>query len=211
MNLLIKLIDFFVHLDKYLGSAIASFGGLTYGLLFLIIFCETGLVVTPILPGDSLLFAAGSFAALGSLNIFYLLAILGLAAILGDTANYWIGHFLGQKLIESNNRFIKREYLERSQKFYEKHGAKTIVIARFLPIVRTFAPFLAGLSKMNYGRFIAYNVIGGLAWVSLFVFGGYFFGQLPAVKANFSLVILAIILLSVVPIAIEYYKRPKSD
>jgi len=203
MGYLISFIDIFVHLDTKLSLVIATYGGWTYGLLFLIIFLETGLVVTPILPGDSLLFAAGAFAALGSLKIFWLWLLLSTAAILGDTANYWIGHFLGEKLIAGNSRLIKKEYLERGQKFYEKHGAKTIVLARFVPIVRTFAPFIAGVSRMNYGRFVSYNIFGGLLWVSLFVFGGYFFGNLTVVKNNFSLVVLAIIVLSVMPMAVD--------
>jgi len=203
MGYLISFIDVFVHLDTKLSLVIASYGGWTYGLLFLIIFLETGLVVTPILPGDSLLFAAGAFAALGSFKIFWLWLLLAVAAILGDTVNYWIGHFLGEKLIAGNSRLIKKEYLERGQQFYEKHGAKTIVLARFVPIVRTFAPFIAGVSRMNYGRFISYNIFGGLLWVSLFVLGGYFFGNLPIVKNNFSLVVLAIIVLSVMPMAID--------
>jgi membrane-associated protein len=207
MDYLISFIDFFLHLDVKLGAIIATYGGWTYGLLFLIVFLETGLVVTPILPGDSLLFAAGTFAALGSFKIFWLWLLLAVAAILGDTANYWIGRVLGEKLIAGNNRFIKKEYLERGQRFYDKHGAKTIVLARFVPIVRTFAPFIAGVSRMNYGRFIFYNIFGGLAWVSLFVFGGYFFGQLPIVKNNFSLVVLAIIVLSVMPMVIDLIRN----
>ena len=203
MGYLISFIDIFVHLDTKLSLVIATYGGWTYGLLFLIIFLETGLVVTPILPGDSLLFAAGAFAALGSFKIFWLWLLLAVAAILGDTVNYWIGHFLGEKLIAGNSRLIKKEYLERGQKFYEKHGAKTIVLARFVPIVRTFAPFIAGVSRMNYGRFVSYNIFGGLLWVSLFVFGGYFFGNLTVVKNNFSLVVLAIIVLSVMPMAVD--------
>ena len=211
MNYITSFIDFFLHLDKKLSLVIASYGGWTYGLLFLIIFLETGVVVTPILPGDSLLFAAGAFAALGSFKIFWLWLLLAVAAILGDTANYWIGRFLGEKLIAGNSRFIKKEYLERGQKFYEKHGAKTIVLARFVPIVRTFAPFIAGVSRMNYGKFTSYNIFGGLLWVSLFVLGGYFFGNLPFVKNNFSLVVLAIIVLSVMPMAIDIIRSRRNN
>jgi membrane-associated protein len=211
MNFILSVIDFFLHLDLKLSLVIVDYGGWTYGILFLIIFLETGLVVTPILPGDSLLFAAGTFAALGSFKIFWLWLLLATAAILGDTANYWIGHFLGDKLIASNSRFINKAYLERGQQFYEKHGAKTIVLARFVPIVRTFAPFIAGVSRMNYGKFIVYNIFGGLAWVSLFVFGGYFFGNLPIVKNNFSLVVLAIIVLSVMPMVIDITRSRRQN
>lgn len=209
MDYIISFIDFFLHLDTKLSMVIASYGGWTYGILFLIIFLETGVVVTPILPGDSLLFAAGAFAALGSLKIVWLWSLLSFAAILGDTVNYWIGRVLGDKLIAADSRFIKKEYLERGQQFYDKHGAKTIVLARFVPIVRTFAPFIAGVSRMNYGRFISYNIFGGLLWVSLFVFGGYFFGNLPMVKNNFSLVVFAIIILSVMPMVIDILRNKR--
>lgn len=207
MDIILTVADFFIHLDKYLSSAIASYGYLTYGLLFIIIFFETGLVLTPFLPGDSLLFAAGSFAAVDSLNIFWLLALLTLSAILGDTANYWIGYFLGKKLIESKNRLIKQKYLIKSREFYEHHGVKTIILARFVPIVRTFAPFLAGIGKMRYSEFIFYNIIGGIIWVLIFVLGGFFFGRIPLVKNNFSLMILVIIIISFVPIFLEFIKQ----
>ncbi len=209
MEYIVKFFNIFLHLDQTLGLVIADYGLLVYGLLFAIIFLETGLVVTPILPGDSLLFAAGAFAALGSLNIWLLWALLAVAAVLGDTVNYWIGHFLGEKMIAGNSRFIKKEYLIRGQTFYDKHGAKTIVLARFVPIVRTFAPFIAGVSRMNYGRFIFYNIIGGLCWVSLFVLGGYFFGNLPLVKENFGLAVLAIIVLSILPIAVDIIRSKR--
>lgn len=207
MDIIFAAADFFIHLDKYLSSIITSYGILTYGLIFIIIFLETGLVLTPFLPGDSLLFAAGSFAAIDSLNIFWLTGLLTLAAILGDTSNYWIGYFLGNKLIESPNRLIKQKYLIKSQEFYGRHGKKTIILARFLPIVRTFAPFLAGIGKMRYREFIFYNIIGGIIWVLIFVLGGFFFGQIPAIKNNFSLMIIAIIIISFAPIFLELIKQ----
>ena len=199
-------LDFFLHLDVHLSAVIQTYGIWTNAFLFLIIFCETGLVVTPFLPGDSLLFAAGAFAALGSLDIFLLLLVLAAAAILGDTANYWIGHFLGQKLIEKKFSLIKQEHIDKTQKFYEKYGGKTIILARFVPIVRTFAPFVAGIGKMNYGHFITFNFIGGIAWVSLFTLAGYFFGNIPTIKHNFTIVIFIIIAISVVPMVSEYLK-----
>ncbi len=207
MELIKFLIDLFLHLDKHLSEIILAYGGWTYGLLFLIIFMETGFVVTPFLPGDSLLFAAGTFAspALGSaLHIGLLFVLLCLAAIAGDTVNYWIGHYIGPRAFSGEIRFLKKEYLDRTHAFFEKHGGKTIIIARFIPIIRTFAPFVAGVGAMSYGRFISYNVIGGVVWVTLFTFGGYFFGNLPFVKNNFSIVVLAIILISVLPVLIEF-------
>jgi membrane-associated protein len=210
MDLLATFIDLFVHLDKHLSSVIQSYGTWTYLLLFLIIFMETGLVVTPFLPGDSLLFAAGTFAspALGSpLNIGLLFVLLCIAAIIGDTVNYWIGHYIGERAFSGNVRFLKKEYLDRTQEFYERHGGKTIILARFVPIVRTFAPFVAGVGKMSYGHFIAYNVIGGISWVAIFTLGGYFFGNLPFVKDNFTLVVLVIIVISVLPAIIEVFKE----
>lgn len=203
MDFLMSLLDFVLHLDRYLSVVIANYGLWTYLLLFLVIFMETGFVVTPFLPGDSLLFAAGTFAALGVLNVAFLLLLLAGAAILGDTVNYWIGHYVGPRVFRENVRFVKREHLERTHEFYEKHGGKTIVLARFIPIIRTFAPFVAGVGRMTYGRFIAYNVVGGMAWVSLFTLGGFFFGNLPLVKENFSLVVLAIIAVSLLPAVYE--------
>ena len=197
------LIDFVLHLDIHLGQIISAYGNLTYALLFLIIFVETGLVVTPFLPGDSLLFAVGAFAALGSLNIFMLLILLMAAAILGDTANYWIGHFFGEKLVANPKVPIKKEHIERTQRFFDKHGGKTIILARFVPIVRTFAPFVAGIGKMHYGKFLSFNVIGGIGWVLLVTLGGFFFGNIPGVKNNFSTVIIAIVLISIAPMIIQ--------
>lgn len=203
-------INLILHLDKYLDLIIRSVGLWTYFILFVVIFIETGLVVTPFLPGDSLLFAAGAFAALGSLNMAALFVILSLAAVLGDTANYWIGHYIGDRAFTTKSRFFKREYLERTQAFYEKYGGKTIFLARFVPIIRTFAPFVAGVGKMRYGYFISYNVFGGILWTGLFIFAGYFFGNVPFVRNNFSLVVIAIVLISVVPAVVEVIRNRKS-
>lgn len=202
-----NFIDFILHLDKYLSILIQQYGTLTYAILFLIVFAETGLVIAPFLPGDSLLFAAGTFAALDSLNVFALFIIIALAAILGDTINYSMGKFLGSKAFEKYPRIFRKEYLDKTRKFYEKYGNKTIVLARFVPIVRTFAPFIAGVGRMKYTNFLTYNIAGGIAWVAFFVFGGYFFGNIPIVRENFSLVILIIIALSFVPIVWEYLKH----
>jgi membrane-associated protein len=212
MEIISQLVDFILHLDVHLNEIIQNFGIWTYLILFLIIFLETGVVITPFLPGDSLLFAAGSFASLGSLNVWGLFITLTFAAILGDTINYWIGHFIGPKAFSGNVRFLKKEYLDRTHDFYEKHGGKTIILARFIPIIRTFAPFVAGIGAMNYSRFIVYNVVGAVLWVSLFTFGGYFFGNLPIIKENFTLAILAIIFISVLPGVVEYLReRSKSS
>jgi membrane-associated protein len=208
MEIIINFVDFFIHLDRYLIVMIQNFGGWSYLVVFLIIFCETGLVVTPILPGDSLLFGLGTFAAIGVLDVEWLLILLSIAAIAGNTVNYAIGQFMGPKIFRGDNvRFLNKEYLDRTHRFYEKHGGKTIVIARFLPIIRTFAPFVAGIGKMTYTRFSFYNVLGSIAWVAIFILGGYYFGNLPAVKSNFTLVIFAIIFLSVLPALIEYLRH----
>ena len=207
MELILKFIDIFLHLDEYLGTIIHDYGTLTYLFLFIVIFMETGLVVTPFLPGDSLIFAAGAFAGLGSLNPFIIFGLLSFAAIIGDTVNYWIGHAIGPRAFSGNIRFLKKEYLDRTHAFYEKHGGKTIILARFIPIIRTFAPFVAGVGAMTYVKFISYNIIGGVLWVALFTFVGYFFGNLPIVQNNFSLVIMAIILISVMPAVIEFVKE----
>lgn len=199
-------LDFFMHLDVHLGEIIARYGAGTYLVLVLIVFCETGLVITPFLPGDSLLFAAGAFAALGSLDPVLLIVLLAAAAIAGDTVNYWIGAAIGPRAFTGEIKLLKREHLERTHAFYEKHGGKTIILARFIPIIRTFAPFVAGIGSMQYTRFLVYNVVGGAVWVTLFVLAGYFFGNLPAVRKNFTYVIMAIILISVMPIAVEFVK-----
>jgi membrane-associated protein len=207
MSIIQHFVEIVLHLDKYLGQIIKDYGTVTYLFLFFIIFMETGFVITPFLPGDSLIFAAGTLAGLGYLNIFLLYAVLCAAAILGDTVNYWIGHFIGPRAFSGSIRFLKKEYLDRTHAFYEKHGGKTIIIARFIPIIRTFAPFVAGVGAMTYPKFIIYNVIGGMAWVALFLFGGYFFGNLPIVQQNFSFVLLAIILISVTPAVIEIIRN----
>jgi len=198
------VLDFILHIDQHLNQIILDYGTWTYGILFGIIFMETGFVVTPFLPGDSLLFAGGTFAGMGSLDVWILWLICFIAAILGDTANYWIGKAVGPRAFEQDIRFLKKEYLEKTQRFYDKHGGKTIVLARFVPIVRTFAPFVAGVGTMNYSRFIGYNVIGGFLWTGIFVWLGYFFGNIPFVQRNFELVIVVIILISVVPMGIEF-------
>ncbi len=212
MEFFSTIIDIFLHLDVHLGQVISEYGTLTYLILFAIIFCETGLVVMPFLPGDSLLFAAGAFAALGSLDLSLLLGILYLAPILGDSTNYWVGRFVGPKV--QNSRWVKREYIDKTHAFYEKHGGKTIVIARFMPIFRTFAPFVAGIGKMNYLRFLSFSVFGTLLWITICVVAGYFFGNIPFVKKNFSLVIFAIIGISVLPMAIhllqDYLKKRRA-
>lgn len=221
MTILRTIIDVFLHIDKNLAGVIATFGVWTYVILFAVVFCETGLVVTPFLPGDSLLFAAGALSAMGSMNVIVVFGLMLGAAFLGDTVNYWIGHFAGSKVFDPNfqfsifnlkiktGRFFKKEHLDKAQAFYEKHGGKAIVLARFVPIVRTFAPFVAGVGKMHYGNFISYNLLGGLLWVALFVFGGYFFGNIPLVKENFHYVVVAIVLISIVPIVMEMVKAKK--
>ena len=197
-------IDILLHLDKHLDWVIRTYGIWTYAILFLIIFCETGLVITPFLPGDSLLFAAGTFVALGSLDMGWLTILLSLSAIAGDTVNYWVGHAMGPKVFtRENSRLLNKEHLERTHRFYQRYGGKTIILARFIPIIRTFAPFVAGIGAMAYKRFIAFNVIGGIAWVFLFVLSGYYFGNISFVRNNFIFVILVIILISILPLVIE--------
>ena len=212
MGVIKNIIDFILHIDRYLNSIIQNFGAWTYLLLFCTVFAETGLVVTPFLPGDSLLFAAGAFAAAGSLNIVWIFVILAGAAIIGDSVNYAVGKFFGQELLKKHVRFVKPEYIDRTHRFFEKYGGKTIVLARFVPIIRTFAPFVAGLGRMSYLYFFTYNVAGGILWVSIFVFGGFFFGNLPAVKKNFTFVIFAIVIMSVLPaIAAAFHKSSSNN
>ena len=208
MELITYCVDFIMHIDKHLSVLIQSYGVWTYLILFFIIFCETGLVVTPLLPGDSLLFAAGTFASKGALDVSWLFVLLSVAAIAGDTANYWIGCYVGPRVFHKEHvRFLNKEYLDRTHQFYEKYGGKTIIIARFVPIIRTFAPFVAGIGSMTYWRFISYNIIGGIAWVALCVFAGYYFGNLPVVKNNFTFVIFAIIFISILPGVIEFLRQ----
>lgn len=212
IDIVLYFFDFFIHLDKHLPVLIASFGIWTYLIVFLVIFCETGLVVTPVLPGDSLLFALGALAALGALHLEALLILVVIAAIAGDTANYSIGHFIGPKVFHyEESRFFKKKYLIKTHEFYKKHGGKTIVIARFMPFIRTFAPFVAGIGAMRYPLFLFYNVAGGIAWVCIFVLGGYYFGNIPAVKSNFTIVIAAIIIISVMPGIIAYVRQLAKD
>lgn len=205
MNAITFLVDFVLHIDRYLDLIIANFGVFTYIILFFIIFLETGLVITPFLPGDSLIFVTGALAARGIINIFLVFLIYLLAAILGDSLNYFIGNYFGENVF-SKSRFFKKEHLEKTKRFYKKHGGKTIIIARFIPIIRTFAPFTAGIGKMEYKRFLSYNVIGGFLWVSMFLYAGYFFGRLSWVEKNLTLLIYIIIALSLIPIIIEFLK-----
>ncbi|WP_445371275.1 DedA family protein [Methylomonas sp. HW2-6] len=207
MDWLHYLLDVLLHIDKHLAELIGEYGAVTYAILFAVIFVETGFVVMPFLPGDSLLFAAGAFVAVDALNLPMLLGIMSVAAVLGDTVNYWIGRSVGKRAYSLS--WVNRQHLERAQTFYETYGAKTIVLARFVPIVRTFAPFVAGIGRMPYGYFFLYNVVGGLAWVLICVFAGYFFGNIPIIKQNFELAILAIVLLSITPIAVELLKARK--
>lgn len=212
MELLTQLIDLILHLDRYLVDLVTRFGGWTYAILFLIIFCETGLVLMPFLPGDSLLFAIGALTSTGALDVYWISILLIVAAILGDTVNYWIGYSIGPRIFTSDrSRWLNREHLERTHRFYEKYGGKTIILARFMPIIRTFAPFVAGIGRMSYGRFLLYNVVGGVVWIVLFVAAGFWFGNIPIVKRNFTLVILAIIVLSVLPAVIEYWRARRSE
>jgi len=211
MEIVSFLIDFVLHMDEHLAQIISDYGTWTYAILFLIIFMETGFVVTPFLPGDSLLFAAGTFAALGSLSPWVLFVLLVIAAILGDTINYWIGNYIGDRAFSGTIRWLKKEHLDRTHEFYEKHGGKTIILARFIPIIRTFAPFVAGVGSMTYRHFITYNILGGILWVAIFTFMGYYFGNLPFVKNNFELVIFAIIFISLLPPVFEYFKARREN
>jgi membrane-associated protein len=201
-----EVFNLFLHLDKYLTELIPVYGVLIYPIIFVIIFCETGLVFTPILPGDSLIFLAGTLASQNLLNIWILYFLLMLAAILGDTINYFVGRAIGPKVFCQKTGLCKKEYLIKTREFYEKHGGKTIILARFIPIIRTFAPFIAGIGKMNYKRFLTYNVFGGTLWVTLFLFSGYFFGQLDFVKNNLTFVILLVIFISILPAIYEYLR-----
>jgi len=206
MEIFANIFNFILHIDTHLGGIISRYGTLSYVILFIIIFAETGLVFTPFFPGDSLLFAAGAFSAIGSFNIVALLLLFWIAAFLGDTVNYWIGRYFGRKIIDNPKIPINQENINKTQKFYDKHGGKTIFLARFLPIIRTFAPFVAGVGKMDYKKFVFYNAAGGFAWVFGFTLLGFFLGNFPGIKKNFSIVIIIIIVLSVVPILIEFVK-----
>lgn len=212
MEFVAVLVDFVLHIDRHLSEIIRAYGLWTYVILFVIIFCETGLVATPFLPGDSLLFAAGTFAALHALDLMWLLLLLCVAAVAGDTVNYAIGHYLGPKVFHyEKSRVFKKEYLDRTHQFYERYGGKTIIIARFIPIIRTFAPFVAGIGSMTYMKFMSYNVVGGIGWVLICVLAGYFFGNLPIVRQNFSLVILVIIIISILPGVIEFVRHHRNN
>ncbi len=211
MEVIKFLIDFVLHMDQYLKVIITDYGTWTYGILFFVIFLETGFVVTPFLPGDSLLFAAGTFAALGALNPFYLFLLLSVAAVIGDTVNYSIGAYIGPRAFSGEIKFLKQEHLDKTQEFYEKHGGKAIILARFIPIIRTFAPFVAGIGTMKYRNFVIFNVVGGISWVAIFISLGYFFGNIPFVQKNFELVILAIIFISFIPPVLEFFKARKEN
>jgi membrane-associated protein len=202
---MINIIDLFLHIDKNLISLIATYGNFTYLFMFLIIFFETGIVLTPFFPGDSLIFAIGAISATKAINVLILFIVLCSAAILGDTANYFIGKFIGKRILDK--KLIKREYITRTDKFYEKYGGKTIIFARFIPIVRTIAPFTAGIGKMEYSKFLFYNIIGGISWVTIFLFSGYYFGNIPLIKTNLSIFLILIIILSILPGIIEYIKH----
>jgi membrane-associated protein len=209
MDWILRFINFILHVDTYLNDIITRYGAWTYGLLFFVIFMETGFVVTPFLPGDSLIFAAATFAARGALNPWLMFILLSMAAVGGDTANYWIGHAVGTKAYTGEVKWIKQEYMQRTHAFFEKHGGKTIFLARFVPIIRTFAPFVAGVSEMSYGHFITWNLVGGVTWVATFTLLGYFFGNIPFVQDNFELVIIAIVLISFIPAVVEGLKARK--
>ena len=208
MEILKNLLDILFHLREHIGDLISQYGPHIYTIFFLVIFSETGLVLTPFLPGDSLLFTAGAFAALGQLNVWFMFVILSVAAILGDTVNYWIGHYLGPRVFKwQKSRFFNPDHIKRTHTFYEKYGAKTIILARFVPIIRTFAPFVAGIGAMTYGTFFLYNVIGGLAWVAVCLFAGFWFGNIPWVARHFEVVVVGIILVSLLPLLYELWKN----
>ncbi|KDA54237.1 hypothetical protein EG19_00435 [Thermoanaerobaculum aquaticum] len=212
MSYILKFFDFLLHLDVHLDTLIQTHGSWVHGILFVIVFCETGFVVTPFLPGDSLLFAVGTFAARGSLDLITALVVLSAAAILGDTVNYWIGHFVGPRVFHRDDvRWLNRKHLDRTHEFFEKYGAKTIILARFVPIVRTFAPFVAGIGAMTYGKFLLYNVVGGLLWVLSITLAGYFFGNIPVVRRHFTLVIIGIIVVSVLPAITETLRHRRKS
>jgi membrane-associated protein len=212
MEYLSYIFDFFVHINVHLDALVASYGTLTYAILFIVIFCETGLVVTPFLPGDSLLFAAGAVASRGGLDIALLLVLFISAGILGDTVNYWLGHHFGESIASRYPRLIRREHLDQTHQFFERYGGKTIILARFVPIVRTLAPFVAGAGSMTYSRFMYYNVVGGVVWALSFTLGGYYFANIPLVRDNFSIVLVIVLVVSVLPPIFEfiraYRKRP---
>ncbi|KZL91739.1 DedA family protein [Clostridium magnum] len=211
MSIVGTLINVILHLDKYLNVILQNYGIWTYAIIFLIIFCETGLVITPFLPGDSILFAAGALAAMGSIDIFILFIVFYIAAVVGDTVNYFIGKKIGNKILEKEDiKYINKEYLNKAHRFYEKNGSMTIVLGRFIPIIRTFVPFVAGIGEMNYFQFIVYNVMGGFVWVSIFLWGGFFFGDLPFIKHNFSYVLTAIIIISLIPAVVTFIKEKRN-
>lgn len=210
MEFFASIIDFILNINVHLGEIIIRYGALSYAILFIIIFAETGFVFTPFLPGDSLLFAAGAFAAIGSFNVVGLLLLLWTASILGDTMNYWIGHYFGKKIIKNPKIPIKQDHINKTKKLFDKHGGKAIFLARFIPIIRTFAPFVAGIGKMDYVKFLYYNISGGFVWIFGFILLGYFFGNIPSVKENFSILIILIIIISVLPLLIAFAKEKLS-
>ena len=210
MTTIRALIDFVLHLDRHLAGILRDYGTWTYGILCLIVFCETGLVILPFLPGDSLLFAAGSFAALGSLSPWLLFALLATAAVVGDNVNYWVGRHVGPRAFSGGVRFLNTRHLDRTREFFARHGTRAIILARFVPIVRTFTPFVAGVGEMRYPRFLAYDIGGGVLWVGLFTWAGYFFGNLPSIRRNFSLVVMAIVVISTLPILVEVIRHRRA-
>lgn len=210
LGFITSFIEIILHLDQHLSTLLQEYGLWIYLLVFLIIFCETGLVFTPFLPGDSLMFAIGALASQSTLNVLILYLLLVLAAVLGDTVNYWLGAYFGPKVFHEKVRFLKKEYLLKTEKFYEAHGSKTIILARFIPVIRTFAPFVAGIGKMRYSKFLFYNFLGGILWVTLFLMGGYYFGNIPYIKENFSIAIIIIIILSFIPLLVEIIRHRKT-